>query len=69
RTDLRSKLFLSWVGLRGAVPIVFATYPMIAGLPESDLIFNLVFFISVSSVLVQGTLLPPVARWLKLIDF
>ena len=66
RTDRRSKLFLSWVGLRGAVPIVFATYPLIAGLPESDLIFNLVFFISVSSVLVQGTTLPVVARWLRL---
>jgi len=66
RMDLRSKLFLSWVGLRGAVPIVFATYPLIAGLPESDLIFNLVFFIAVSSVLVQGTMLPAVARWLKL---
>lgn len=66
RTDRPSKLFLSWVGLRGAVPIVFATYPMIAGLPESELIFNLVFFISVSSVLVQGTMLPAVARWLKL---
>jgi len=66
RMDLRSKLFLSWVGLRGAVPIVFATYPLIAGLPESDLIFNLVFFIAVSSVLVQGTMLPSVARWLRL---
>jgi cell volume regulation protein A len=66
KTDRRSKLFLSWVGLRGAVPIVFATYPLIAGLPESSLIFNLVFFIAVSSVLVQGTTLPAVARWLKL---
>ena len=66
RTDRRSKIFLSWVGLRGAVPIVFATYPLIAGLPESDLIFNLVFFIAVSSVLVQGTMLPVVARWLRL---
>ena len=66
KVDLRSKFFLSWVGLRGAVPIVFATYPLIAGLPESDLIFNLVFFIAVSSVLVQGTLLPAVARWLRL---
>jgi potassium/hydrogen antiporter len=63
---LPDKIFLSWVGLRGAVPIVFATYPMIAGLPKSDLIFHLVFFISVSSVLLQGTTLPTLARWLKL---
>jgi len=66
KTNRRSKLFLSWVGLRGAVPIVFATYPMIAGLPQSDMIFNLVFFIAVSSVLVQGTTLPAVARGLHL---
>jgi potassium/hydrogen antiporter len=61
----RDKLFISWVGLRGAVPIVFATYPLIAGLAKSELIFNLVFFISVTSVLIQGTTLPLVAKWLK----
>jgi cell volume regulation protein A len=61
----RDKLFVSWVGLRGAVPIVFATYPLIAGLAKADMIFNLVFFISVSSVLLQGTLLHKVADWLK----
>ena len=66
KTNRRSKLFLSWVGLRGAVPIVFATYPMIEGLAQSDMIFNLVFFIAVSSVLVQGTTLPAVARGLHL---
>jgi potassium/hydrogen antiporter len=64
KTNLRSKLFLSWVGLRGGVPIVFATYPLIAGLEKSSLIFNLVFFISVTSVLFQGTTLPFVARLL-----
>ncbi len=66
KTNRRSKLFLSWVGLRGAVPIVFATYPMIEGLHQSNMIFNLVFFIAVSSVLVQGTTLPVVARKLHL---
>ncbi|HTI10402.1 MAG TPA: potassium/proton antiporter [Puia sp.] len=66
KTNRRSKLFLSWVGLRGAVPIVFATYPMIAGLEQSNMIFNLVFFIAISSVLVQGTTLPAVARGLHL---
>jgi cell volume regulation protein A len=66
KTNRRSKLFLSWVGLRGAVPIVFATYPMIAGLEKSNLIFNLVFFISVTSVLIQGTTLPYFAKLLHL---
>ncbi|MEJ0105153.1 MAG: potassium/proton antiporter [Bacteroidota bacterium] len=66
KVNIRSKLFLSWVGLRGAVPIVFATYPMIAGLPKAELIFNLVFFISVSSVLLQGTTLSFIARLLHL---
>jgi cell volume regulation protein A len=67
RTNVRSKLFLSWVGLRGAVPIVFATYPMIAGLAKSNMIFNLVFFISVSSVLLQGTTLSYVAKLLRVV--
>ena len=62
--NIRKKLFLSWVGLRGAVPIIFATYPMLAGVAVAKDIFNLVFFISVSSVLLQGTTLPMVARWL-----
>ncbi|HTE30954.1 MAG TPA: potassium/proton antiporter [Chryseolinea sp.] len=62
--NIRKKLFLSWVGLRGAVPIIFATYPLLAGIHVAKDIFNLVFFISVSSVLLQGTTLPMVARWL-----
>jgi potassium/hydrogen antiporter len=62
--NVRKKLFLSWVGLRGAAPIVFATYPMLAGIPYADTIFNLVFFISASSVILQGTTLPIVAKWL-----
>lgn len=62
---IRDKLFISWVGLRGAVPIVFATYPLIAGIGKADMIFNLVFFISVTSVMLQGTLLHLVADWLK----
>ncbi len=66
-TKLRDKLFISWVGLRGAVPIVFATYPLIAGLTKADTIFHLVFFISASSVLLQGYMLPTVAKWLKVI--
>ena len=65
--NIRKKFFLSWVGLRGAVPIIFATYPLLAGIPVSKDIFNLVFFISVSSVLLQGTMLSTVARWLHVL--
>lgn len=64
--QLRSRLLVSWVGLRGAVPIVFATYPMIAGADKASMIFNIVFFISITSVMIQGTTLPMVARWLRL---
>jgi cell volume regulation protein A len=62
--NIRKKLFIAWVGLRGAVPVIFSTYPLIAGIPSANNIFNLVFFISVSSVLLQGTMLPAVAKWL-----
>lgn len=65
KMKFRDKLFISWVGLRGAVPIVFATYPLIAGVGKADVIFHLVFFISASSVLLQGSTLPLVAKWLK----
>lgn len=65
RIRTRDKLFISWVGLRGAVPIVFATYPLLARVEKADMIFNLVFFISVTSVMLQGTLLHLVADWLR----
>jgi cell volume regulation protein A len=64
KVNTRSKLFVSWVGLRGGVPIVFATYPLLAGIEKAELIFNLVFFISVTSVLLQGTTLSYVAKLL-----
>jgi len=62
---LNEKLMVSWVGLRGAVPIVLATFPLLAGLPKSEIIFDLVFFIVLTSILLQGTSLPLFARWLK----
>lgn len=64
RMKLRRRFYISWVGLRGAVPIVFATYPLLAGIEKADMIFNIVFFISVTSVLIQGTSLSIVAKWL-----
>jgi len=65
KMNLRRKLYISWVGLRGAVPIVFATYPLLAGIDKASMIFNIVFFISVTSVLIQGTTLSIVAKWLR----
>jgi cell volume regulation protein A len=64
KMKMRRRVYISWVGLRGAVPIVFATYPLLAGIEKADMIFNLVFFISVTSVLIQGTTLTVVAKWL-----
>lgn len=58
--------FVSWVGLRGAVPIIFATYPMVENMPNADVIFHIVFFITLTSLLLQGTTLFNVAKWLKL---
>ncbi len=62
---MNQRLYISWVGLRGAVPIVFATYPLLAGIEKSNMIFNIVFFISVTSVTIQGTTLGPMSKWLK----
>lgn len=62
----KDNLYISWVGLRGAVPIIFAILPLAAGVPHSRWIFNMVFVITLVSLLVQGTTLPMVARWLKL---
>ena len=61
---LGRRFYISWVGLRGAVPIVFATYPLLAGIEKANMIFNIVFFISVTSILIQGTTLSIVAKWL-----
>lgn len=65
KMKLRRRFYISWVGLRGAVPIVFATYPLLAGIDKADAIFNIVFFVSLTSVLVQGSTLPIVAKWLR----
>jgi len=62
----RELTFLSWVGLKGAVPITLATFPLMAGVPGSEVLFNAVFFVVLVSAVTQGWSLPVVARWLKL---
>lgn len=64
----QARLYISWVGLRGAVPIIFATYPLLAGIEHAQWFFNIVFFITILSLLVQGTTVTYVARLLHLID-
>ena len=65
KMKLTSRLFVSWVGLRGAAPILFATYPIIANVEGANIIFNVVFFVTILSLIVQGTTLSTMARWLK----
>ena len=66
--SFRAKLYISWVGLRGAVPIIFATYPLIAGIEHAHLFFNIVFFITILSLIIQGTTVTYAAQKLGLVD-
>ncbi|OKY85358.1 MAG: K+/H+ antiporter [Bacteroidales bacterium 52_46] len=68
KLSLRSKTFVSWVGLRGAVPIIFATYPVVAGVEGASQIFNIVFFVTLLSLIVQGTTVIAAARRLGLVE-
>ena len=62
RFSVKEKLLLSWVGLRGAVPIILATYPLIEKVPQAEMIFNLVFFVVLTSVILQGSTIPLVSQ-------
>lgn len=64
KLSFKARTYISWVGLRGAVPIIFAMYPWIAGLDNSKLIFNIVFFITILSLIIQGTTVGKMADWL-----
>jgi cell volume regulation protein A len=62
--DLREKSLLGWAGLRGAVPVVLAIFPVIDGVPRAREFFNIVFFAVLLSTILQGTTIEPVANWL-----
>ncbi len=66
KMNIRKKVMVAWVGLRGSVPIILATFPFMAGIAQADIIFNIVFFIVIASVLIQGTSIPIVAKILRL---
>ncbi len=65
RLHWRERVFLCWVGLKGAVPITLATFPFLYDIPQAPLLFNVVFFVVAFSAIVQGSSLPLVARWMK----
>ncbi|MBQ7593465.1 MAG: potassium/proton antiporter [Synergistaceae bacterium] len=66
RFNFREKLFVSWTGLRGAVPIILATYPLTEGHPQAKYMFNVIFFVVLTSVMIQGKTLAQAAKLLKL---
>lgn len=68
RLNSQEKIFVAWGGLRGAVPIILATFPLAARIDDAPQLFNVVFFVVLISVLVQGLSLARVAHWLGLVS-
>ncbi|MEO8057247.1 MAG: potassium/proton antiporter [Burkholderiales bacterium] len=64
RFTARETWFIAWVGLRGAVPIVLALFPLLAGTPHAGLLFNIAFMVVLASLLTQGSTIARTARWL-----
>jgi potassium/hydrogen antiporter len=64
--SFREQTLVAWAGLRGAVPIILATFPIVAGIEKADMIFHMVFFIALTSVVMQGTAIPLLTRLLKI---
>ncbi|MBQ9803256.1 MAG: potassium/proton antiporter [Lentisphaeria bacterium] len=64
--SLKERVLISWVGIRGAAPIVLATFPLAAGVADAEYMFRLIFFMVLISITIQGWLMMPLARWLKL---
>jgi cell volume regulation protein A len=64
----RQLLFVSWAGLKGAVPIVLGTFPLLLGMRGGEALFDVVFFVVLVSALLQGWTLAPLARWLRVED-
>lgn len=65
RFPLREQVYIAWVGLRGAVPIVLAMFPLLVGVEAAPALFNIVFFVVVMSVLLQGVTAGPLSKWLR----
>lgn len=68
KLNVKEKSLVSWVGLRGSVPVILATYPLVAGIDRAGMIFNIVFFVCLTSLIIQGTTIPFVSKLLGVHD-
>jgi len=68
KMKFKEQILISWVGLRGAVPIVLATFPLVYNTPNADLVFNIVFFVVLTSALIQGSTIAAVSKKLNLVE-
>jgi cell volume regulation protein A len=66
RYSARETAYIGWIGLRGAVPIILGAFPVIAGVPGAERVFNIVFFIVTLSIFLPGATIRPVTKWLRL---